>query len=97
MTNNVPAQSDQANVPDTASQPTPPEIKPNSWTFPFIGYGALAGLPIPCLGWVWLILSIVAANKLGWKRGALGMVLFLVAAVVVRLFVGFLITAGQGN
>lgn len=52
--------------PAPAQPPALPQVV-HSWTRPFIIYGALAGgVPIPLLPWLWLILSISAATKLGW-------------------------------
>lgn len=68
-----------------------------SWFVPFLGYGALAALPIPCLGWLWLILSIVAAVKLGWAKGAMGLGMFVGTALVLRLVLGVLIAAISGG
>jgi hypothetical protein len=58
-------------------------IAEGSWFVPFLGYGTLAALPVPFLGWLWLILSVVAAAKLGWARGAMGLGMFVGTAILL--------------
>lgn len=67
------------------------------WAVLFIMLGALAALPIPFLGWLWLILSVTRAYKSGWKRGLLGMALFLLVAFGGRVVVGLIIVGLTGG
>lgn len=54
------------------------------WALSFIGFGALTAIPIPFLGWLWLILAVIAAVRLGLGKGLAGMGLFLLTAVLLR-------------
>ena len=59
----------------------------SKWFKPFIWYGCLGGLPIPIIGWVWVISSIWAAIKLGWPRGLYGMGIFFLVALATRFLI----------
>jgi hypothetical protein len=74
---------------------TTPDQK--SWTLPFLGYGALAGLPIPCIGWLWLILGISAASKLGWAKGLMGIGIFFGTAIITRVVLMLILSGFSGN
>ncbi len=83
----------QTSVPVPVPVPVPAATTPADvvntripkWFMPFIWYGCLAGLPIPLIGWAWIILSIWTAIKLGWPRWLYGIGIFFLVGWAVRI------------
>lgn len=86
-----------AAIPVAATAGSVTTTSGSMWFRPFLIYGALAGLPIPLLGWLWLALAIGAAWKLGVGKGLLGMAIGLGAALIVRIVLGLMILGFGGS
>ncbi|MEX1248340.1 MAG: hypothetical protein WEA61_07635 [Anaerolineales bacterium] len=100
----TPTEESRANIPsgivlDESLFPERPNIfspsyfsnRKSHWSVPFLFYGALSSLPIPCINWVWLILGVREAIKLGWPRGIYGIGILILTAFFGKLTISVIL------
>ena len=79
------AHSSYRTTPKFKSAATTLDAEENpTWFISFIGWGFIAGLPIPLVFWLCVIPGVWLAARNGWPRGLYGMGLWLVLAILVR-------------